>query len=485
MQQSLETLFQLDKYAEIRDLGNRSIHEHLDPIFLRYLLVPGIFLELLEPKGNPLSILVHIENDRADRITFLDDLVRMDHLLRPAHVSDMEKSVNSILELYKGSVVGEIANDTLDDRSDREFSRHEIPGVLPGLLHTEGDFLFLLLDLQYHHIGFISDRDHLVGVVDALGPGHLRNMYETFHSRLELDKGAVGEHVDDPALHTASDGILLLYIRPGTLLQLLEPQRDALFLLVDLQNLDLDLLVDLDEIARVADTPPAHIGNVKQPVKSSEIHEGPELGDVLYHSLANLPDLDAIEQLHLLGFTLLFDEPSAGNDYVHARLIDLDDLARHLLPDVLGNISRPANTDLGSGQKDRDADLDEQPALDLTDHLAGDLIPLLVRGDDTFPATLAIGLALGERHQSILILYRLEKDLDLVSHTELRGVIELLERNSPLGFVAHIDDRRVANDIDDLALDYLVLLKAADRLLVGLLNLFIAEALHGLQYLGL
>ena len=49
----------------------------------------------------------------------------------------MEKSVNSILELYKGSVVGEIPNNTLDNRSAREFFSDEIPGVLLDLLHAE------------------------------------------------------------------------------------------------------------------------------------------------------------------------------------------------------------------------------------------------------------------------------------------------------------------------------------------------------------
>ena len=60
MQQSLEVLFQLNKYTEIRDLGNDPIHDHRNPVFLGYILVPGIFLELLEPKGDPLTVLVYI-----------------------------------------------------------------------------------------------------------------------------------------------------------------------------------------------------------------------------------------------------------------------------------------------------------------------------------------------------------------------------------------------------------------------------------------
>ncbi len=168
----------------------------------------------------------------------------------------------------------------------------------------------------------------------------------------------------------------------------------------------------------MADTTPAHICDMEQAVEASQIYKSTELGDVLDHSLANLTDLDALEKLQFLGFALLFNEPSPGNDDVHPGFIYLDNLAGHLLPDVFGDITSTTNADLGSGQKYRHANLDEKPALDLPDHLAGDLVPFLIRRDNTLPTALAISFALGECNQAIFVLNRLQEDLDLVSYTE-------------------------------------------------------------------
>ena len=419
MEQSFKIFLKLNENTEIRYLGHCAGNNHSYTVLLRNVLVPGILLKLLEPESDSLAVLVDIENDSPYGITLLNDLIRMDDLLGPGHVRDMQQAIDSIFEFDKGSVVGQIPDNTLDNCSNREFFSDEIPGVLLDLLHAERDLLFLLLDLKDNHLCLIANRDNLVGMVDSLGPGHLGDMYETLDSRLKLDEGAVGEHVDDSSLHPASDRVLLLDIRPGALFLLFEPQRDTLFLLVDLQNLNLDLLINLDEISRMADTAPAHICDMEQAVEASQIYKSTELGDVLDHSLANLVDLDTLEKLQLLGFALLFDEPSTGNDDVHPGFIYLDDLAGHLLPDVFGDITSTTNADLGSRQEYGHANLDEKPALDLPDHLAGDLVAFLVRRDNTFPTALTISFALGECNQAIFVLNRLQEDLDLVSYSEL------------------------------------------------------------------
>ena len=168
----------------------------------------------------------------------------------------------------------------------------------------------------------------------------------------------------------------------------------------------------------MADAPPTHICDMEQAVETSQIYKSAKLGDILDHSLANLADLDTSEKLQFLGFTLLFDEPATGNDDVHPSFIYLDNLAGHLLPDVFGDITSTTNAYLGSGQKYRHANLDEKPALDLPDHLAGALVPFLVRRDNTFPTALTISFALGECNQAIFVLNRLQEDLDLVSYSE-------------------------------------------------------------------
>ena len=315
----------------------------------------------------------------------------------------MKETIDPILELDESTIVGEVANRTLDNRPDREFFRHEIPGVLLNLLHAKRDLLLLLLDLEDYHLGLISDRDHLVGMVDALGPGHLGNVNQSLDAGLELDKGSIREHVHHSSLHPAADRIFLFDIGPRTLFLLLEPERDTLFFLIHLENLYLDLLIDLYKIGRVADSSPAHISDMEQAIESAEIDKGAKLGDVLDHTLADLAELDAFEQFLLLGFTLLFDKPAPGNDDVHASFINLDDLAAHFLADVFGDVPGPANSNLRCRQENRHTDVYKEPTLDLACHLARDLITLIMSGNNTFPTTLAVSLSLGKRYQPVFI----------------------------------------------------------------------------------
>ena len=121
---------------------------------------------------------------------------------------------------------------------------------------------------------------------------------------------------------------------------LLEAQRDLLAVLVDVQDHDLDLVVDLDHVAGVVDPAPAHVGDVQQAVDAAEVDERAEVGDVLDGALADLPDLDLLEELLLLLLAGDLDELAAADDDVAPALVDLEDHALDLLIDVVGDVAR-------------------------------------------------------------------------------------------------------------------------------------------------
>ena len=176
-----------------------------------------------------------------------------------------------------------------------------VPGVGLGLLHAQGDFLLLLVDVQDDDLDLVADRDQLAGVVDALGPAHLGDVDQALDALLELDEGAVAHHVDDLALvRGCRPGTSSSTFSHGLARLLLEAQGDLLAFLVDVEDHDLDLLVDLDHLAGVVDAAPAHVGDVQQAVDAAEVDERAEVGDVLDDALADLARLDLGEQLLLL-----------------------------------------------------------------------------------------------------------------------------------------------------------------------------------------
>src|SRR5205807_4696319 len=140
------------------------------------------------------------------------------------------------------------------------------------------------------------------------------------------------------------------------------------------------------------DAAPRHVRDVAETVDAAQVDEGAEVGEVLDDSLDDVALAEVLEELLLLDLALLLEELPARDDDVHAGFIDLDDLALDLLADPFADVRHAADVDLRGRQEDRDADVDEETALDLAGDLALDLVALVVGLDHALPAGDPVGL---------------------------------------------------------------------------------------------
>src|SRR5208282_5304586 len=313
MKQALQARFELDEDTEVGQFGDLALDHVGGLIPAGDVGLPRVFLELLEPQGDPLAVLIDVQHLATDTLAFFKQLVGMTDLARPAHVGDVQQSVDPFLDLDEGTVVGEVADRALDHGAGRVLAGHLVPGVDLGLLHAQGDFLLVLVDAKDHDFDLVANVDQLAGVVDPLGPAHLRDVDQALDTLLELDKGPVAHDVDHLADDAGAHRVLVGHILPGTGALLLEPQRDLFPVLVDVQDHDLDLVVDLEHVAGMVDTAPAHVGDMQQSVDTSQVDEGTEVGDVLDRSLSDLADLDFLEELLLLLFAGDLDQLAAAD----------------------------------------------------------------------------------------------------------------------------------------------------------------------------
>src|SRR5260370_7980582 len=88
-----------------------------------------------------------------------------------------------------------------------------------------------------------------------LGPRHLGRVDEAFDAGLELHERTVVGDVGDAALEARADGVFGLDALPRVVQQLLHAERDAVGLVVVLDDLDLHLLAFIYHPA-VLITPP-------------------------------------------------------------------------------------------------------------------------------------------------------------------------------------------------------------------------------------
>ena len=140
-------------------------------------------------------------------------------------------------------------------------------------------------------------------------------------------------------------------VLPGVVLHLLEAERDALALGVELEHHDVDLVADLEHLGRVVDPAPGHVGDVQQAVDAAEVDEGAVLGEVLDDALDDLAFLELVERLLLLLGALLLEHGLARQHDVAAPLVDLDDLQAELLADAGFQVAHGPDVDQRAGKE--------------------------------------------------------------------------------------------------------------------------------------
>src|SRR5207245_631842 len=140
-----------------------------------------------------------------------------------------------------------------------------------------------------------SDLD-LAGVHVLLGPRHFRDVDQAFDTRLLFDERAVVGDVGDAAGEARVQRILRLDALPRIVEQLLHAERDAVGLVVDLDDLDLHGLADGQDLGRVIDPPPGDVGDMQQAVDAAEVDERTVIGDVLDHAVDHLTLFEVLHQ---------------------------------------------------------------------------------------------------------------------------------------------------------------------------------------------
>ena len=481
VQQSFELVIKLDEGPEAGGLGDEAREQVTDVELVGDVIDPGIGRQLLHPQGDALLLLVRREDGALHLVTLLDDLGGVRDLLCPAHVRDVEQAVYALLDLHEGSVGGQVADRALDDRAGRVVVVHQVPGIGLGLLHTERDLLLVVIDREHHDAHLLPAVHELRGVVDAPRPGHLGDVYQALDPVLELHESAVGHDVDDLALLDALQRVARLDPVPGRGAQLLEAQSDALAVAVDPQHHDLDLLVHLHHLGRMVDAPPGHVGDVQQTVDAAQVHEDPEVGDVLDHAGADLLLRDLLEQVLLEALAFLFQELAARDHDVHALRIDLDDPRPDRLIDEGGDVLGAPQVDLAGGQEDVDAlHIHEQAALDLAHHDAVDLVALVVLDRDPLPGAQAIRATLGDVGGLLVGVLTLVEDLELLPGLR-QYVAELAQGHVSLGLAAeaHHDRLGVVIHRFDGGDDHRPRLDVLDRLEKSRLEVLVGSALEG------
>src|SRR5271165_1898176 len=330
MAQTFYAFRNLDKRAEVRHAQHLAVDNVAHPV-LGEERIPNVGLHLLYAQREPPLVRLNRQDHRLDLVALLQYLGRMLHARGPAQVADVHEPVDPVFDLDKGAELGQIANPAFDRRTYRIFIVQRIPGIGRELPHAQRNPAFGRVHAQHHAIHLVANVDQLRRMLHPFRPSHFADVHQSFDPLLQFDKGAVIGDADHASVDVRAHGIAMLRIQPRIRRELLKAQRYALLVLVVLQHLYLNLVADIDQVARVRQTSPGHVGDVQQPVDSTHIHKGAVLGKVLNDPRKDAAFFQVFERFTALLVLLFFQQLFARDHNIAALFVQFDDGHFHRL----------------------------------------------------------------------------------------------------------------------------------------------------------
>ena len=152
--------------------------------------------------------------------------------------------------------------------------------------NREADLALLLRHLDDLHAIGVADHELVLGFFDALVID-FRDVQETFDPLLDLDEGSEIREPDHFAVHDIAFLMTVEELFPRVLAHLLQTERKALVLGVDVQNESVDSVAFFENFRGMAYAlVPAHVGDVDEAVDTiRHFDEEAEIGKVSYCAL--------------------------------------------------------------------------------------------------------------------------------------------------------------------------------------------------------
>src|SRR5579859_6162446 len=164
--ESVKAFFDFHEGAELRDVADFSCDNGADGILFGNEN-PGIGERLLDAERDAAVAGLDVQDDDVDFFSDFKKLRRMLNFFRPAQLSDMDKTFDTLFELDEDAVVDDAHDLASYLAAGRILFRSIDPRIWAELLKTERDALLFLVKLQDDDVEFLLRLYHVGGVLDV------------------------------------------------------------------------------------------------------------------------------------------------------------------------------------------------------------------------------------------------------------------------------------------------------------------------------
>ena len=285
--ESLDSVLRLSEDTEVGDVADNRLVGGTDRILVADAL-PRVRSELLQTEGHLPVLTVDRKNLGLDLVTDFEELLGAVEPGRPAHLGDMDKTLDTGLDLDESAVVGDQDHFTLDSVTDLDILVEIVPRMRSELLVTESDPLLAGIELLDDNLDLLVQGDDLLRIVDPT-PAEVSDVDETVNTT-EVNEDTVVGDVLDSTLKDLSLLELADELSPAGLLLSLKKSLvgndDIAELLVDLDDLEVHGLVDIGVV--VTDRLDVDLGTGEESLDAEHVDDHTTLGAGLDEALDDL-----------------------------------------------------------------------------------------------------------------------------------------------------------------------------------------------------
>ena len=245
MDEAVDAIFDTNEETEIGDIADFSDDACADGIFF-FKKFPRIGLGLFHAEADFLGIGIEAQHNDVDDVTDLDDAARMFDTFCPAHLADVDETLDALFEFDECTVVDEADDAAQSTNAGRITLCGVFPRIWRELFVAQADALIFFRVLEDFDLDLVADLNDFVRMIDTT-PAHIGDVEEAVDAAQVNERTVFGDILDD----TVEDGTFVetffrlcleniaLFFEQGA-----AAQNDVATFLVELDDLETVRLAD-------------------------------------------------------------------------------------------------------------------------------------------------------------------------------------------------------------------------------------------------
>src|SRR5574344_116681 len=301
-----------------------------------------------------------------------------------------------------------------------------------------------------------------------LAPRHFTNVDKTFNTWLNFYESTIVCDNNNLTLNMVANLKISIKSIPRMWCELLQTKSDTLLLLIKIKDNNVNLLVKINNLMRIAYTAPRKVCDMNKSVYTAKVNEYTVRCNVLNSTLKYLTLFKVRDNFFLLCFQLSFNKSLVRNNNIAEFLIDLYDLEFHCLAYEYIVVTYWMNVNLTSWKECFNTEyVNNHTALSTALNITLNDFFILKSCINLIPTLIKASFTVRKYQLTFFVLLVFYVNFNLVTYFEVWVVTKFRCRNDTIALITDVYNNFLFIKGDNCTLNYLMLLNFVQGFVVS------------------